>query len=165
MHNAGNAPTPTALKMLRGNPGKRRVNRDEPRPGPSRGDCPAWLDDPARALWGAYAPTLIRLGLLTELSEPAFAALCESWSLYRAAAQQVREDGSTVVQPTNGEAVSPHVTIRGKALGDLRALMAEFGMTPAAATRIRVQQEDSSDPLDAFRRTPRRTSAASTAGA
>ena len=52
MARRGPKPTPTALKLLRGNPGKRPINVDEPQPRPveSPGASP-WLDETAAALW------------------------------------------------------------------------------------------------------------------
>ena len=60
--NSGRRPQPTALKMLRGNPGKRRLPASDPAPAPvsvsSLGPVPPWLLDglatPGRRLVRAY---------------------------------------------------------------------------------------------------------------
>jgi phage terminase small subunit len=46
----GPAPKPTALKLVQGNPGKRKLNKSEPKfcGAPV---CPAWITDVARAEW------------------------------------------------------------------------------------------------------------------
>ena len=49
MGKRGPRPRPTALKLARGNPGKRRLNTDEPKPRTGVGDCPDWLDKEGRA--------------------------------------------------------------------------------------------------------------------
>ena len=42
-HAGGRPPKPTYLKVLEGNPGKRPLNENEPKPKPSAPKCPAWL--------------------------------------------------------------------------------------------------------------------------
>ena len=70
----GPNPTPTAIRILRGNPGRRALPKDEPKPEAARSlDPPAWLDDAARAEWIDKAGMLDRLGLLTEADLDAFA--------------------------------------------------------------------------------------------
>ena len=84
-----NKPVPTALRKLRGNPGRRPLNRMEPKP--ARGAAfPVWLDslgDPAiRQIWGELAGVLDRSKLLTEADGEALAQLVHKTSLYRRAA-------------------------------------------------------------------------------
>ena len=40
---AGRKPKPTAVKELEGNPGKRKLNRKEPKPDKGMPTCPEWL--------------------------------------------------------------------------------------------------------------------------
>ncbi len=40
---AGRKPKSTAVKKLKGNPGKRKLNTKEPNPGKGMPDCPVWL--------------------------------------------------------------------------------------------------------------------------
>jgi len=58
-------PTPTALKILRGNPGKRRLNREEPQSLPTDATPPADLPAAAVAIWEERVPELIRMGVMT----------------------------------------------------------------------------------------------------
>lgn len=44
----GRKPKPTALKILEGNPGKRKLNAKEPTPLKKAPKCPAWLDAEAK---------------------------------------------------------------------------------------------------------------------
>lgn len=44
MATRGRKPKPTAIKELEGNPGKRPLNANEPRPERKAPRCPAWLD-------------------------------------------------------------------------------------------------------------------------
>ncbi len=40
---AGRKPKPTAVKKLEGNPGKRKLNKNEPVPAKGMSTCPDWL--------------------------------------------------------------------------------------------------------------------------
>ena len=40
---AGRKPKPTAIKELEGNPGKRKLNKKEPKPEKGMPVCPEWL--------------------------------------------------------------------------------------------------------------------------
>lgn len=84
----GPAPIPTALKLLRGNPGHQKLNSQEPQPDPITeksplAKCPDWLTGDARTLWKRIAPGAIKTGLLTVVDIPAFEALCQSYARWR----------------------------------------------------------------------------------
>lgn len=127
---AGRPPTPTALKVLRGNPGRRPLNVDEPKPPiPDQvPPCPAWLGPEGRAFWRQQAPIHHQLGTLTAVDIPAFTALAATWDGWRKDA-----DSDTL-----------RCWIK---------LCNDFGMTPAARTRIRAHPPDAhDDPIQAFTR-------------
>lgn len=76
------------MKLLRGNPGRRPINHEEPQPPPVRANsalakCPKWLTGEARALWNRVAPGAITSGLLTVVDLPAFEAMCQSYARWR----------------------------------------------------------------------------------
>src|SRR4051812_32697332 len=57
----GRKPTPAALKLIQGNPGKRPIRQE---PQPERGDLPEppeFLAEDAKAEWRRVAPELYRL--------------------------------------------------------------------------------------------------------
>lgn len=62
----GRRPKPTALKELEGNPGKRRLNRAEPKPDGDLYAAPEWMSATQRDSW-AYAITHAPYGLLKQL--------------------------------------------------------------------------------------------------
>lgn len=136
---SGPPPTPTALKILRGNPGKRRLNRHEPKPTPSAIEPPAWLrgDRVALAIWREEAPRLLQLGLLGHVDRLLFAALCERAAVYRRAAKKLRS-GLTHKTP-GGRIQRPEAHIARAALDGLRQLAGVFGMSPADRSRLMVE--------------------------
>ena len=64
----GRRPTPTYLRVLKGNPGRRPLPKNEIRPerSPKVPAAPDWLDDYGQAEWERVAPGLWNAGLLTE---------------------------------------------------------------------------------------------------
>lgn len=94
----GRRPTPTKLKLLRGNPGKRRLNRAEPRAKrlEKMPHCPRHLQGHARQAWRQQGETLLRSGILTELDLGAFALLCDAYGRWTDATDQLRETGLLV---------------------------------------------------------------------
>jgi P27 family predicted phage terminase small subunit len=134
----GRKPTPTALRLLRGNPRKRPVNAREPQPTLMAADQapPVWLDPAAKAEWSRLAPMLGRLGVLTETDADALAAYCEAFTTWRQATQKVRQGGMVVVRDDGSPVVSPWLKIANEAMAQMRAFLIEFGMTPSARARI-----------------------------
>jgi phage terminase small subunit len=85
----GPRPQPTHLRLLRGNPSTRPINKNEPRPErPSKvPEPPQFFDDYARAHWAEVAPELWALGLLTGPDLSTFSAYCVAYSEWRNATE------------------------------------------------------------------------------
>lgn len=142
--------TPTRLAALRGNPGKRPVNQQEPKPRPASDDCPTWIaDDPvARETWDELAPELVRLGLLTALDRQALAGGCRWWSVYRRA-DAALSGTLTAETRSNGETARPEVAIALKAFSAAMTIFGRFGVTPSERTRLVSPEPDApDDPLE-----------------
>ena len=131
---AGRPPKPTALKLLQGNPGKRKLNADEPMP-PLGADVPEYLKgDPVLvAEWNRQAPRLKRLGLLTEIDDGALAVLCVLEVKFR---DQVAAGASASALSFTSK--------------ELRALWSRFGMTPADRARVKVEKPKPESKLERF---------------
>jgi P27 family predicted phage terminase small subunit len=136
---AGRKPTPTNLKVLKGNPGKRAVNKNEPQPPEIDGDlpAPAWLDRVAADRWTKLVPELKALGLLTIVDVDALEAYCKAYSRWREAEEAIDALRTTVVKTPSGYLQQlPQVSIaRGYAQQMVR-IAAEFGLTPASRSRL-----------------------------
>ncbi len=142
MGRRGPVPEPNVLKVLKGNPGKRPLNDAEPKPQPVAPKCPRWLSKDAKREWRRLVKELEPLGLLTVIDGMALATLCEEWATYKWAQGVLTEHGHTY-EYTNkaGEAnliARPEVAIARNAFMAIKAMCAEFGLTPSARSRIRV---------------------------
>jgi len=128
------------LKVLEGNPGKRPLPKNEPKPNPVAPPCPTWVNPEGKKLWKYLAPLLERLGLLSEIDGPAFTAVCQSWGIWVALERQLKKIGRTY-QYTNkagatNEAERPESKMARNSLELCKTLLTEFGMTPSSRSRI-----------------------------
>ena len=148
----GRKPTPTTLKVLAGNPGKRPLNEREPAAPQGVPEKPSWLDDEAKAEWDRVTADLAAMGLLSQADRPALAAYCTAWSRWVEAEAQVKKYGTVVKSPDKGFPMkSPYLSIADQSLETMRKLMVEFGLTPSSRSRIRVPAGgDEADELDRF---------------
>lgn len=140
----GRKPKPTNLKVLEGNPGKRPLPKNEPKPAPIAPKCPAWLDSIGKREWKRVAPVLFRLGLLTEVDGTALAGYCDAYSMWRRAREGLR-DGLTFSTPNGYLLQKPEVSIANTAMKHVRAFCEQFGMTPSSRGRMSLPEEEDDD--------------------
>jgi P27 family predicted phage terminase small subunit len=127
----GPAPTPTAVKKLRGNPGKRALPKDEPQPAMATvADCPGWLKGPARLEWKRVAPELVKLSLLSVLDIAALASYCESHARWRAIER-------AIAKTTVADALRQGLLRASKEERQyMVSVGARFGFDPASRSRV-----------------------------
>jgi phage terminase small subunit len=77
---SGRKPKPTSLKVLQGNPGKRPLNENEPKPPPRLPRSPEHLSEEAKKEWRRAGKFLFQLGLVSDIDRAAFAAYCQAWA-------------------------------------------------------------------------------------
>lgn len=88
---------------------------------------------------------LLEAGLLTKADRAALAAYCEAWATWVLATQTLakpaKEGGGMVSLTENGYPVmSAWWTISQQAAKSMRSYLVEFGLTPAARSRMKVEQ-------------------------
>jgi len=137
----GRKPKPTAIKILEGNPGKRPLNLNEPKPLQIAPECPDWLLDEAKKEWNRLAPELERLGLLTIVDEMAFAGLCQNYAIYIEIEKYLEENGRVMKTESGTVKSRPEVYIANNALKFVRSFASEFGLTPSSRGRISLPSE------------------------
>jgi P27 family predicted phage terminase small subunit len=154
MARRGPPPHPTALRLLKGNPGKRKFNTREPRPPAATPSCPRWLSPEAKRVWRETVPVLKGMRILTRVDRDALAAYCQTFARWKAAEQFLDQHGE--VYPIRDESgklrcmqAFPQVFIARSHLQTLRSYQQEFGMTPSARTRVHEIPSLLQDPDDA----------------
>ena len=140
----GRKPTPTHLKLVQGNPGKRRINHREPVPIRDQPSPPPELSDDAKVEWGRICDELWRLHLLTVLDRGALAIVCQCFGDWIEAERMKRKmaaaapaTGGLLVKGARGNKVkNPLIAIARQSRRDYLQACQEFGMTPSARTRL-----------------------------
>jgi P27 family predicted phage terminase small subunit len=149
--NSGRRPEPTALKMLRGNPGRRPLNMEEPHTPPADPsmDTPPpeiTADERAAAEWARVVPMLRMSGLISQSERAALITLCQQWSRYLAAHEQVRELGMVIETGAHGRLVpNPYLGVADGALSHCHKLWHELGLTASGRARATKLQPTPAD--------------------
>ena len=143
----GRKPKPTELKKLEGNPGKRPLNDEEPKPDPSMPPMPRGLVGEARKCWDALAPELNRLGLLTSIDVGALESYCRLYGHARECWRKSKTDGAIVLIGGKPER-NPWIAEAHRAEALLHKLRSELGLNATSRSRIAVKpSEDANDTL------------------
>ena len=101
----GPAPKPTAIKKAEGNPGKRKLNTQEPQPVPGAPECPDHLDAVAKKEWNRLSEVLVAMKVLTEADYIALGNLCQAYCTLIDAQKHLNKDGQQTLVPVPGGAV------------------------------------------------------------
>ena len=164
MGKRGFPPAPTALKVLRGNPGHQKLDREEPKPQPVAPKCPAWIPPAGKRLWRDLGPKLEALGLLTEVDQVDFAVLCAAVADYIAARAVIDEKGPVSTygeekDPDTGAIIKagfsqqrPEVGIVHRNTEIIHRYGAKFGLSPADRVGLGVTRKDDEDEFDRFQK-------------
>lgn len=142
---------PTAQKRREGTYRKDRAPTREPAPTAGVPPCPPGIstDLDARGCWERLVPELTRLKLLTLLDGPALEGLCRAYAVAVKADRKLRQHGVIVKTPW-GLQQNPAVTISRSAWAEVRRFAAEFGLSPAARSRVSVPKGSEADPAEQF---------------
>lgn len=135
----GRKPTPTVLRVLRGNPSRRPINALEPKHGVLSTDCPEELADPeARREWDRTIVPTIRLGQVTAADRAFAIAHCELWATWRSQMADAARHPHVVAvgdKPTP----NPARGMANKTLLLLAKIDAELGLSPTSRSRVTTQ--------------------------
>lgn len=147
MGRRGPPKTPSVLALVRGNPGKRPINRQEPKlPAGEDADwqAPAHLTEEAKKEWQRQVPDLRAAGVLTLADRTMFAEYCSAYSdlrEYEALAAQV------------GHEASIRLGYAGQVLKlrqQVRQLAADAGLNPSARSGVKAAKAPDKGALGRF---------------
>jgi len=153
---AGRRPTPTHLKVVKGNPGKRALNKEEPKPRKAIPSPPAHLSDTGMVAWGRLTVLLDEMGVLTVADGFALERLCDTYCEILKFRSLLLAEGETyrVTTQSGDELIKAHPAQAMLADADRRfkGYLIEFGLTPAARSKVNVKDNngDQKDPLAEF---------------
>jgi len=141
----GPKPQPTQLKIIRGNPGKRKLPEGEPQLKASRPDAPDNLSEMAKNHWDHIIDHLADAKLMTNLDIDALSMYCEAFARWSDANNHIKEIGPLVKSPQGFPMQSPYLQIANKSFDQMKSLLVEFGMTPSSRTRVRAIEANTKD--------------------
>lgn len=151
----GRKPTPTALKLLRGNPGHRPIDPlGEPQVTLGLGEAPDYLRTDAEALrvWMEQGPQFVELGTLAETDKYLFAGYCQGVSRVRWLTQRIDKLRARKKALSDAEEnkLAAWESQRQKTQARVEKTGQELGLGAASRTRIRVKRDDGQTelPLD-----------------
>lgn len=146
--------TPTHLALVKGNPSKRAVNKKEPKPKSGVPPIPKHLDKMGKYWFKRIGEELDAVGVMTTLDGKALELLIEAYTEYRQHCDVLTEEGYTykTVSATGENIVKAHpaAVMKSDAWKRIRAMLSEFGMTPASRSKVGASGPSEADPLEEF---------------
>jgi P27 family predicted phage terminase small subunit len=147
----GRKPTPTKLRILRGNASKKPLNPREPKPKRHVPTCPEHLDDVAKAEWQRKTQELDAVGMLTDLDGVMLAVWCVAYSDWVSARQMLSKFGGTMLKGDNSVYQNPYLHVASKAVEQMLKVGPLFGLDPSSRQRLHAQPATTEqDDLAAF---------------
>lgn len=159
---AGPPKTPTHLALVRGNPSKRPVNKNEPKPPSGVPPTPKHFDKMGKYWFKRIGEELNAIGVMTTLDGKALELLIEAYTEYRQHCETLDREGYTYAVYDEEEKdegkdrsirmIKPHPAsvMKSDAWKRVRAMLAEFGMTPSSRSKVGAKGPAEADPLEEF---------------
>ncbi|MAD75152.1 MAG: phage terminase small subunit P27 family [Rheinheimera sp.] len=133
----GRKPKPTARKRAAGNPGKRKLNDQEPDFSIIHSvETPEWLSENARVMFKLVTDELCREQVLTATDLHNVEAFCTSYSNWRLAQSEIDQNGITVEGAMGGLIKNPAVTVANESLRQLVTFGSLLGLDPSSRSRL-----------------------------
>lgn len=133
----GRKPVPTGLKVLRGNPGHRPVNKAEPRLSTAPPPCPEWLIGESAREWHRRAAELYTSGIAAQADWATLAMYCYYFGQWSEAVTKLATEPQVVITKTGYAQPNPRIAIRNKNATLMLKAAAELGITPSARSRVK----------------------------
>ena len=144
----GRKPVPTHLKVVRGNPGKRGLNKSEPLPIGDLSDAPEWMPEQQKLGW-AYAIENAPRGLLKKLDRSVLIAWVVAEDLHRRSSEMVEKFGMLTKTPNTGVPMqSPYLPVLNKQAQIMLKAAEQLGFSPASRSRVQVAEDRVADEND-----------------
>lgn len=134
----GRPPKPTALKVIQGNAGKRKLDKNAPAPDALTQvpDPPAWFGPVAASIWRQVAPWLVQSKILTDTDLHNLELFAMAYQRWREAEDDVTRNG-IVVMGAKQEIKNPACTVANESARRISTFGAALGLDPAARARLK----------------------------
>ncbi|MBD2814101.1 phage terminase small subunit P27 family [Xenorhabdus sp. Flor] len=138
---SGRRPKPTARKELAGNPGKRKLNRDEPSFTPLSGVSPPdWFAENGMSLavvmWELTTKELCGQGILCITDLAVLERWCVAYQFWRKLVVDINRDGTRLIGATGGPVKNPDLTAKKEQESEMDRTGAMLGLDPSSRQRL-----------------------------
>lgn len=129
---------PTALKILNGNPGKKKLPEGEPEAVGDLTEPPAHLNDRQREAWD-YAIAHAPANLLRRIDRATLTTFVVAEDLHRQANEEIQKHGILVRNADTGSPMeNPYLSVLTKQAVVILRAASEMGFTPSSRSRVRI---------------------------
>ncbi|HUT92898.1 MAG TPA: phage terminase small subunit P27 family [Thermoguttaceae bacterium] len=141
----GPKPTPTHLKELAGNPGKRPLNADEPTPPVGAPEKPPHLNEDASVVWDWLVGMLGNMGILCQSDVAIMMLYCDTVAEYVKAKRDLNRVNGFVSrsEKTGQYYINPYMSVLAMLKNQLTRYLAELGLSPTSRSRVKRTPESS----------------------
>ena len=151
MATRGRKRIPDSVKALRGNPGKRARNRDEPKPAEKAPTMPPHVKacPERRKTWRYLVKELKSMGLLASSDVAIMTIYCDAWAEYVEACKQVMKTGFLVKsERTTTYYRNPLLDVKSSREKTLANCASELGLSPTSRARLHTDKaKTGKDPM------------------
>ncbi|MEX3315692.1 phage terminase small subunit P27 family [Sulfitobacter sp. PS-8MA] len=151
----GRKPIPDKLKLVKGTARADRMNPDAPAANPGVATAPEWLSERAAEIFAQLSATLLNMGIASPDDQVALALLSSRIEEVELMTAAIEDGGRTYDQKDeNGNIrmrrAAPEVGLRNEAMRHAQSLLAEFGLTPAARSKVSAGKPADENPFKAL---------------
>ncbi len=147
----GRKKKPGSVRAAEGNPGKRTIPKDRPRPKGALPTCPTWLDREAKAEWRRVIREVkCYPGWLGKIDRGLLADMCATWSDIVALRAMLKDEGYVLDTAKGGYMQHPAAgALHTKQKIYIREL-SEMGLTPTSRENISLSEQEKEDEFSEF---------------
>ncbi|WP_282129518.1 P27 family phage terminase small subunit [Roseobacter litoralis] len=151
----GRKPLPDHLKVLQGTARPDRMNADAPDAPQGVSEPPEWLNTRAAELFQQVSAILDGIGLASPVDVASLALLASRLEEVEATSAVLDDLGRTyVTEGPSGQLFRPRpeIAMRNESMRHTQSLLAEFGLTPAARSKVKAGPPPQENPFAALDR-------------
>lgn len=147
---AGRKKTPDHLKLVKGTAQKCRMNPEAPAANVGTAAAPAWLSERAAELFDQISATLLGMGIASPDDQHVLSLAASRIEEVEILTAVIEDAGRTYQTEAGLWKARPEVAMRNEAMRHAQSLLAEFGLTPAARSKVSAGKPAEKNPFGAL---------------
>lgn len=147
---AGRKKTPDHLKLVKGTAQKCRLNPEAPAANVGTASAPAWLSERAAELFDQISATLLGMGIASPDDQHVLSLAASRIEEVEILTAVIEDAGRTYQTEAGLWKARPEVAMRNEAMRHAQSLLAEFGLTPAARSKVSAGKPAEKNPFGAL---------------